>query len=122
RPPSGRAVSLSIVLCSVIWEFRLTLAHLHLRLLLRPGRLYLPHAKTDTTLHPPSKWQCGMNCASFAGPWGATRLTAISTATSASPTDLPATAAPLVSGCGYSSACPSWLTDIIGVATKPRGS
>src|SRR5215510_13903257 len=56
--------------------------------------VYAPKPQWHTTLHPTCRWQCGTACASLAGPGSETRLTIMSTATSAAPIVLAAIAIP----------------------------
>ena len=108
---------------------RLTPTRANLRILfsLLSHNLWVPtigeaQAWLGNALHPTSRWQCGIACASFAGPGSETRLTAMSTATSTAEIVLAAIAALLVPGCGHSSASPSRPADTTGNASKPRGS
>ena len=67
--------------------------------------------------HSIPKSQCAMACASFAGLWGETRLTIMSTATSAPPIVLAAIAIANDFAVGR-----SLPMDVIGNASNPRGS
>jgi hypothetical protein len=89
--------------------------------------------KRQHTSQPPSKWQCGTIWGSFAGPGSATRLIAISPATSAPPIVLAAMAIPNSSSTSNNfvlfvpvrrPSLPhgSWPMEAIGNASKPRGS